>query len=162
MSSADYSFAPYNFVPFTEEVKQSPTAYECYESLPPHDCYVEGRLSGEISYRLTAIQEMRIGGGETVNGIKTIFRDGRGRCVIPGSTMRGFVRSHAEMLSFSYPEMMDDTYIMFRSFADKCQKLRKQYAAAMAGTVNQQTEQTGAKDDSVSNVKVPYGAHLHR
>lgn len=153
MGSDGYSFAPYNFIPFTEDVKQSPAAYDSYESLPPHDCYVEGKLSGEISYRLTALQEMRIGGGETVNGIKTIFRDGQGRCVIPGSTMRGFVRSHVEMLSFSYPENIDDSYILYRSFADKCKKLRDQYREAMNG----REESTAvAERGYVKNVRVGY------
>lgn len=153
MSSTNYSFAPYNFFPFTEEVKQSPSAYDDYESLPPHDSYVEGRLTGEITYRVTALQEMRIGGGEEVNGVKTIFRDGRGRCVIPGSTMRGFVRSHAEMLSFSYPEMIDDTRFSFRSFASNCATLRKQYAAVMSGNNLQEKE---TEKGTVKNVRIGY------
>lgn len=122
----EYGFAPYNFIPFTEGMK-TPEPYQKREELPRHDIVSDGRYSGRIEYEIENLTEMIVG-GTSKKQEKQFFKDGQGRYAIPGSTMRGFVRSHAELLSFSYPDMVDDNLYLFRKFADKSKKLREEYA----------------------------------
>lgn len=122
------SFAPYNFIPFTPSVK-TPVAYANRENLPAHDVLSEKKLSGRIDYDITALTDIFVGGADSDK--KKFFKDGQGRYAIPGSTMRGFFRTHAELLSFSYPDMIDDTVFLYRKFADGSKKLRDEYSSKM-------------------------------
>ena len=133
---AEKSFAPYTFIPFTEI--KAPFAYPDKEELPSSVySQTEGVLteysdgskktvklhSGWIDYTVEPQTPISIGREDR----KNFFQDGRGRFAIPGSTMRGFFRSHAEILSFSYPEMIDDSRYLYRKIAGNCVKVRERY-----------------------------------
>ncbi|MBE5924767.1 MAG: TIGR03986 family CRISPR-associated RAMP protein [Lachnospiraceae bacterium] len=126
----NYSYAPYNFIPFTPSVK-TPVAYSDREDLPVHDVFLDDRLSGRIEYDITALTDIIVGGAASDKNNKKFFKNGQGQYAIPGSTMRGFFRTHAEILSFSYPDMIEDKVFLYRKFADACVKLRNEYSSRM-------------------------------
>lgn len=99
--SAPYRFLnPYNFVRTLEvrNPKSAPLLGRC--TPPPHDRYVG--LTGRIKCRLTATTPIFVSDSEevveeTVNGKKhrshRFFRDPEGNIAIPGTSLRGAVRS---------------------------------------------------------------------
>ena len=122
----DNIFAPYNFIPFSNV--KVPVPYKSKEELPGHARVIAGTLTGRIEYEFTARTPISVGGERIKEQNRSRFcRDGLGRMMIPGSTVRGLIRSHAEMLSFSYPEMIDDSTYMYRKFAGNSIKLRNEY-----------------------------------
>ena len=50
-----------------------------------------------------------------------------GKPVIPGSSMRGMIRSLVEIVSFSKMDFINDSRFYFRSFADSLPNLRDKY-----------------------------------
>ena len=80
----------YDFIPFPEEV---------YVPAENND----KAYSGYIIYSLSNETKLTIGNGE--DGIFTI----NGKTVIPGSSIRGRIRSNAEILSCAYPRFVSDT-----------------------------------------------------
>ncbi len=134
------SFAPYNFIPFSGNVS-TPVPYKKTDEddkdqrsvLPKHDRFSEQeRMTGEIEYELHNLTKMCVGASSKNKKEKPFFRDGQGRLAIPGSTMRGFFRSHAELLSFAYPEMIENKRFLYRSFADASKKFRDEYHEKMS------------------------------
>ena len=126
----DKIFAPYTFIPFSNN--KVPETYKTREELPSHARVIEGNLTGWIEYHFKAETPVSVGGERDHNTNCSKFcRDGLDRLMIPGSTVRGMVRSHAEMLSFSYPEFIDDNTYMYRKFAGNCKQLRTDYSTEM-------------------------------
>ena len=126
---ADFSFAPYNFIPFPEVPVPKPYAKK--EELPGHDESDKEFFSGRIGFNVKALSEIAVGGNRTTEGgrnVNDFCRDVSGRLVIPGSTMRGFIRSHAEILGFAYPEYITDETYLYRKLAGNCKTARKQYS----------------------------------
>lgn len=120
------SYAPYTFLPFEDDLKIK-DPYASREELPGFDTVDPNRISGYISYEAENLTPISIGvSDKDTLGDKAFFKDGRGRYAIPGSTMRGFVRSHSEILSFSDPsDGIEDSHLMYRSFANKSTDSRK-------------------------------------
>ncbi len=131
------SFAPYNFIPFSE--KEVPTPYLSGNDLPRFD-HPDGEYSGRIDYEVHNWTGISVGGNRPKNPKKdevydgTFCTDGNGDFIIPGSTMRGFIRNHVEILSASYPEMIGDQRYLFRKFADSCTKVRDEYKKKLQAT----------------------------
>lgn len=97
------------------------------ETLPAFNC-IGGAYSGRIDFEIHNLTGLSVGGcyrKEENQG--TFCTDGRGEYIIPGSTMRGFTRSHVEILSVSFPEMVEKNRYMFRKIKDNCGKLKKEY-----------------------------------
>ena len=117
-----YVGAPYNFVPFHESVCEYPE-----DSLPGHDdtsISSDGKnqlYSGEIDYSVEAETPIFIGSGkEKADTPERFFRTAEGRFAIPGSTMRGLIRSNVQILSMSsFAEDIDDYALMYRKVAGK-------------------------------------------
>lgn len=81
--------APYNFIPLTHKVVHYPG--EC----PKHNDKSKETLSGEIVYQVRAETPIIVDSGDG-----TFYKRQDGYA-IPGSTMRGLVRTNAQVLSFS-------------------------------------------------------------
>lgn len=128
MNNENRASAPYNFIPFEK------FTVKATEDLTSHDRFYTDRKTGKITYTFKNETEIFVGGNkeEDAEQAKHFFSDDD-NYIIPGSTMRGFVRANAEILSLSYPDMIEDRRMMYRSFADKCISLRKQYAEKMRG-----------------------------
>lgn len=97
----NYSVAPYNFVSLP---KVAVTKYKKPQELPPHNDF-RGRdknslLSGYIEYIVEAKTPIIVSKGLEDRKAK-FFINVDGEYAIPGSTMRGMVRTNAQILSFS-------------------------------------------------------------
>lgn len=101
----EYASAPYNFIPFPKKVVYR---YKKINELPVHNKIDSKLNSGYIEYKVTTKSPLFIGDG------KGNFFNIKEAYTIPGSTIRGKVRSNAEILSFSYPEFIEDTRLWFR------------------------------------------------
>lgn len=148
-----WSTAPYNFIPFEEfaaipiEEKEEVSHNRFYSM---HSEKQE-RYTGKITYELKSLTELFVGGDrENENGERLFFQD-QDNFIIPGSTIRGLVRSNASILSFARPEFIDDQRFLYRSFADKSKVIRNQYMDVMRGA-----ESSRGKQSFKQSVKAGY------
>lgn len=125
--------APYNFVPLPERVLDVADGIQVGgEMIKPwemHDRFVPGTNSGSIELTIETLTPLFIRGavGQRQDGAWD-DRDSRlrpepyttpdGRPAIPGSSLRGMVRTLVEILSFSKIQPVDDGKPFFRTVAD--------------------------------------------
>ncbi len=117
-SGSSYTGAPYNFVPFYGKVL---TRYEKEEDLPRHDTIRQDLKSGEIVCTITAETPVFISNGKKQNDAD-FFKGANGKYMIPGSSLRGLVRTNMQILGcgvVTVGEDLEDYKIMFRSVGDK-------------------------------------------
>lgn len=123
-----YVGAPYNFVPITENIYKR---YQKEEELPRHDRIDTERYSGELKCKITALTDIFIGGGEE---IKTEEYSSFAKCIdgvpcIPGSSIKGLVRSNMQVLGFgTIAGDVEDYRIMYRKVGAKSSKIAKYYS----------------------------------
>lgn len=110
-----YTGAPYNFVPFSNKVMLNEESENVQER--GHDCYIEGRHSGEIICTVTAETPIFISNGnKEESGTRDFYKNTSGQYAIPGSSFRGLVRSNMRVLSFGYyGDSVDDRRLMYRA-----------------------------------------------
>ena len=126
-------FAPYNFVAFP----QNPAYIKEENEIIGHDVMAETAedgeelFSGEISYTLEAMTPVFIDDGTNEH---RFCRNAAGKCVIPGSTMRGLIRSHVMVLGLgNVRDEIDDYSLMFRDVAAGLD--RKRYGDILGSAV---------------------------
>lgn len=116
----NYSYAPYNFIPLSKRVIER---YKDISELPAHNEFVEGTLSGEITYVIENNTDLIIS-----NGNGKFFIDVDDNYAIPGSTIRGKIRSNINVLGFStVGNDIEDDNFLYRRVAGKSSKLRREY-----------------------------------
>ena len=111
--------APYNFVPLADEVKYLTPA----EAPPGHDTYTKGLLSGVIEVELQALTDFYVRGmwpleqyrGEGTEQTFPFLVDGELR--IPGSSLRGMIRTLLEIVSRAPLDPINDEQLFFRAVA---------------------------------------------
>ena len=130
--------APYNFVELPEQIVAVPSA-------PASDRYHSKRLTGKISCELTTASPLYIRGGftpedfakhgdqpsstEYLSGANVTEAERQGRSdffaypnvqkpVIPGSSLRGMVRSLVEIISYGKVDKVTDSQLVYRSVGD--------------------------------------------
>lgn len=114
------SHAPYNFVPLEEVVI---SRYNSYKELPAHNRIEKDRYSGSIHYTITPETAIFIGGSKG----KEFYKNIDGIYAIPGSTIRGLVRSNMRILGFaSVGNEIQDAKFMYRAVAGKKPKKQKE------------------------------------
>ncbi len=137
----DYAHAPFNFIPFTTFKSENgdgkgtlPYLYESVEDeqFPKFDTINDDLKSGYIDFDIRNLTEISMNQGLD-NDKQTFYRDANNHLMIPGSTIRGFIRSHCELLSFSYPHFIDDQYFTYRDFAGVDSKRKSQYKERVFG-----------------------------
>ena len=104
---------PYNFVPFSQKV------LEYKEDIPAHDSTDPGLKTGEIHVTLTAETPVFVSDGDRDD--PHFFRGPDGRFMLPGSTIRGMVRSNMQILGFGLVragEDLEDQRAFYRKIAD--------------------------------------------
>lgn len=108
--STKYAGAPYNFVPFTPNVYRYPQEKQVWHN------DVSGELfSGEIQYTITAHTPIMIDNGEG-----RFYQTSRGEYAIPGSSVRGLIRSNVQILGLSgMDDDIDDYSLMYRDITSK-------------------------------------------
>ncbi len=114
-AGGDYVGAPYNFVPFYDRVYEYPK-----EKLTAHNEMEDGLITGELSYEISAKTPIMVDDGQG-----NFCRDAQGRYAIPGSTMRGLIRSHVQILGLcGYGDDIGDDRLMYRNVAAGAEKKR--------------------------------------
>lgn len=113
--------APYSFVPFCPKLIQR---YSTVEQLPPHDIWDKDLLTGEIQVTITAETPIFISNGAARDDIKgwkdlDFYRAVDNRYAIPGSSLRGLIRTNMQILGMGLirpnVDFDDDTYF-YRDF----------------------------------------------
>lgn len=139
-----YVGAPYNFVPFGEKIYRKDK-----EGLTKHN-EITG-LSGYLEYQVTAHTPILIDGGN-----KHFYENKDGKAAIPGSTMRGLVRSNMQILSQS--SVVDDignARLMYRSVGTaKKDQNKEAYSEVFAPGIG--TDENGKSFSYLKNVKGGY------
>ncbi|WP_031556057.1 TIGR03986 family type III CRISPR-associated RAMP protein [Oribacterium sp. FC2011] len=106
------AYAPYNFIPFPEIILDG-------EEIS-HDSVASELLSGEVSYKIEAKTPIFIGNG---NKQEHFYKNSYGEYAIPGSSIRGMIRSNAQILGMSDVDDDIDNYkLMFREVANGVDK----------------------------------------
>lgn len=123
-----YVGAPYNFVPFSEKVYEYPQGKQVM-----HDRISDELFTGELTYEIEAKTPILID-----NGKGAFVKDAQGRNAIPGSTMRGLIRSNVQVLGLAgYEDDIDDYALMYRDVTNKAKDDRyKTILDAKPVTVN--------------------------
>lgn len=110
-------YAPYNFVEFPK----NPVYIKDEKEIIGHNVMTEAAedgeelFSGEINYTLEAMTPVFVDDGTKEH---RFCRNAAGKCIIPGSTMRGLIRSHASVLGLgNVRDDIDDYSLMFRDVA---------------------------------------------
>ena len=135
-----YVGAPYNFVSFTKDIYKYPEG-----KLTHHNDVSDELFSGEIVYRITAKNPIIVD-----DGSGQFCKNPQKKHIIPGSTVRGMIRSNVQVLGLSsFSDDIDDYALMYRNVASGAEK--KKYNKIL-GVDNSNEETRGI----AKNVKAGY------
>lgn len=136
-----YVGAPYNFVPLGKKVYRK-------DEMTKHS-EISG-LSGYLEYQVTAKTPIIVDGGD-----KHFYKNKDGKAAIPGSTMRGLVRSNMQILNqSSIADDIANAKLMYRCVGGSSRNLNKK---VYDGTLGSDTVVVGKGRFSVlKNVKGGY------
>lgn len=125
--------APYNFVPFCDNI------LEYTGDIPAHDSVDPALKTGEIHVTLTAQTPVFVSNGGRTKENTDFFRGPDGRLQIPGSTVRGMVRQNMQILGFGLVRMGEDVQdqrVFYREIASARKstggELKEYYRNALA------------------------------
>lgn len=130
-SLSTFATAPYNFIPLDDIVVPS----ECIPGKDvTFDKYHEGKFTGYIKIDIKTNTPLYI--RDTLNigdeGFNSDFFSPGNKVRIPGSSLRGLIRTIVEITSYSRMQFVDHKKrYHFRSFADKSLDLRRHYREKM-------------------------------
>lgn len=138
--------APYNFVPLNLSVVDS-------DPMVPQDRYHSERFTGHIDCKLETLTPIFVRGCLTEDEVnkgreaknKSDFFSPAGKVRIPGSSIRGMVRSLIEIVSWSRFGFFDDKNLYYRSFADK-----SSVGGEYKTNINPKDEKTGKSNYKMS------------
>lgn len=135
-----YNNNPYNFVPLWEQVYQR---YNTIDDLPRHNQWYPNLFTGVISCTFTAETPVCVSNGERQGG-NDFFRDADNQYVLPGSTLKGMVRTNMMILgrgALRPGEDLDDTRMLYRVMADAASsvraKVKKEYLKSLLTDENE-------------------------
>lgn len=124
-----YVGAPYNFVAIPKNI-YDPTEVDSSmfgsgSVTPSHDALSSELYTGQIKYKLKAKTDIAVGGTNNNDTVRC-YRTAEDNLAIPGSTIRGMVKSNAMLLSFaSFKDDIADYRLMYRELANG--NLKKRY-----------------------------------
>lgn len=143
-------FAPYNFVEFP----RNPAYIKDEAEIIGHNVMAgnaedgEELFSGEISYTLEAMTPVFIDDGTKEH---RFCRNAEGKCIIPGSSMRGLIRSHAAVLGLgNVRDDIDEYSLMYRNVAAGLDK--KRYSDILGASIIKM-QNTQGKEYTLSVLK---------
>ncbi len=128
----DSAKAPYNFISLNKSVVEA-------EEIPDFDKYHSDRYTGYIECELETITPLYIRGtiekeayeqGMESKNVSDFFSPSR-KIKIPGSSLRGMVRTLVEIVSWGKFSFFEDKLLHYRGLADKS-NLRKEYQNNMS------------------------------
>lgn len=111
----DHIKLPYNFVPLNSHVVNP--AWQYWAN---HDIPFENGLSGNLVINLTCLTDLMIGDGNKDNEV--FVKDANGQYFIPGSSLRGLIRTLIETISFSRLSHYNDNWHSFRDLSSGMKK----------------------------------------
>lgn len=126
-----YVGAPYNFIAISKNI-YDPTEVDSTMSgsgrvTPSHDVLSSELYTGQIKYKLTAKTDIAVGGIKNNDTVRC-YRTAEDNLAIPGSSVRGMVKSNAMLLSFaSFKDDIADYKLMYRELAHGG-KLKNKYS----------------------------------
>lgn len=131
--------APYNFIPLNEKIVAA-------EKIPgqdfPLNVYHQTRHTGWIDLEIETQTPLYIRDALTTEESKSDrvnlnpdFFSPNGQPQIPGSSLRGMVRTLVEIVSFGKFGFFDDKKLYYRSFADVTTSLQNDYVSKMTQTI---------------------------
>lgn len=101
--------SPYNFVPLAEQVVQPG-----WGRAVSHDIPFEDGISGHLEIEIEALTPIICRGSAKTDGREDapgeFFRDARGNPAIPGTSLRGMLRSVVEIAAFARMERVNDHF----------------------------------------------------
>ncbi|OUM21123.1 CRISPR-associated RAMP family protein [Butyricicoccus porcorum] len=109
--------APYNFIPLINKVA---VRYNDVSELPHHDVWYEHLLSGNISITITVDTPMCVANGLKKEQGLDFFQDANGNYTIPGSSLRGMIRTNMQILGLGKLRAgidFDDHTVFYRDYA---------------------------------------------
>jgi len=116
VSSSECAHAPYNFIPLNDIVVPG-------EEVPAFDRYYKDRCSGFIDFNLKTITPLYI---RKESGSSDFFSI-KDKVKIPGSSLRGMIRTIVEIAAFGKFNFVNDSRFYFRSLADRCKPFKDYY-----------------------------------
>lgn len=159
-----YVGAPYNFVPFQKPVEAKQEEEDARLSLIEgtscirHDLIDPSLYTGEFRYTAEAMTHLFISDGtkhkDNTDKYPQFVRDLYGRLILPGSSVRGLIRSNAQILGLGdIGNDVDDYSLLFRAVATGMRNERSLYADILGSRmVMVDGHQTGA----LTNVRAGY------
>ena len=150
--------APYNFVPMPKNIqKYNGTGRD--KDIPDQNAVAEELHSGKIEYEITANTPIYIGNGvkdEKVQGSSADFyKNQDGKYAIPGSTMRGLIRSNVQVLGLcDISDDIEDYKLMYRNVATGANK--GYYNDNLLGNKQITLDKGNIKLSILSNVRAGY------
>ncbi len=141
-----FANAPYNFVPLNTSIVEA-------DPKLPQDKYYSDRFSGHIDCDLETLTPIYIRDSLTEDEVKkrieaknkSDFFSPADTVRIPGSSIRGMIRSLVEIVSWSRFGFFEDKNLYYRSFAD-ISSLRDEYK----NNINPKNKETGRSDYKMS------------
>ena len=129
--------APYNFIPLNNKIVESDNKDAT------HDKFDEKKFTGHIDYKLKTLTHLYI--RDTLNDdeekekekhsdekkekfINPDFFSPGGKHKIPGSSLRGMIRSLIEIMSWAKFDSDIDKRLCYRAFVDNCDDLNDKYS----------------------------------
>lgn len=142
------AFAPYNFVPFTKKVHSLKADKQISHAIISEELY-----SGVIEYEIEAKTPIFVD-----NGRGEFHKNQYGNYSIPGSTMRGLIRSNVQVLGLaSMGEDIDDYELMYRNVAGRRDRDKIVYSNIMgAGTAKFSSGNKVQQMSVLKNVRAGY------
>ncbi len=143
-----YVGAPYNFVGISKKVN-----WKDKDQLQPHNVIDLDLKSGTIRYEIEAVTPVFVSEGKREGGkAEAFYKNCYGHYAIPGSTVRGLVRSNVQILSgSSVKDDIQDGRLMYRNVANGKERI------AYNDILGNKPKQVGGKSLSVlKHVKAGY------
>ncbi|MCC7209690.1 MAG: TIGR03986 family CRISPR-associated RAMP protein [Anaerolineae bacterium] len=111
--------APYNFIPLQDRIVPA-------EELPDHNRFYDNRRTGHFDVTLITDTPLYIRGmlteteatARTENRDKSDFFQLQGKPIVPGSSLRGMLRSLVEIVAFGKIQPVTDKRLVYRAVGD--------------------------------------------
>jgi CRISPR/Cas system CSM-associated protein Csm3 (group 7 of RAMP superfamily) len=119
--------APYNFVPLNQTVVEA-------EQIPDFDKYHNDRYTGYIDIEIENLTPLYIQNSVKGKQKSSDFFNVDGKYIIPGSSIRGMIRTLVEIISYGKFGYFNDERLYYRGLAD-CSNLRQEYQSKINNNV---------------------------
>lgn len=148
-AKSNYVGAPYNFIPYAPKVLEN---YKSPKELPKHNAVEEELYSGSITFTLHAETPVFVGGADGT----TFYRTASGKCALPGSSIKGLIRTNMQILGAgSIADDVEDYRIMYRMVGRAKSDLSDYYKNEILGVASI-TLPNGGKISLPKNVQAGY------